>query len=285
MLVGLIGANIQKSLSPALFADVCAATGRRGYYHLMDVDALAGRGLEDLLDAARTAGFAGVNVTYPFKEAVPALLDEVSADARQIGAVNTVTIDRDGTTRGYNTDRIGFRRSFEEKFGRDAVSGKTAILVGAGGAGRAVAFALCDLGVAILLVNDKNATQATGLAAALAAHFGPGRCRVETDLVSALATAAGMVNATPVGMTGFPGLPIATSAIQAHHWVADVIYTPLETDLLKAARAKGARVMGGAGMCVHQAVEAFRLFTGFTPDVERMHTAFAKAAVLRDRAA
>jgi shikimate dehydrogenase len=94
-----------------------------------------------------------------------------------------------------------------------------------------------------------------------------------------------MVNATPVGMTGFPGLPIATSAIQAHHWVADVIYTPLETDLLKAARAKGARVMGGAGMCVHQAVEAFRLFTGFTPDVERMHTAFAKAAVLRDRAA
>jgi shikimate dehydrogenase len=216
---------------------------------------------------------------------VPALLDEVSADARQIGAVNTVTIDRDGTTRGYNTDRIGFRRSFEEKFGRDAVSGKTAILVGAGGAGRAVAFALCDLGVAILLVNDKNATQATGLAAALAAHFGPGRCRVETDPVSALATAAGMVNATPVGMTGFPGLPIATSAIQAHHWVADVIYTPLETDLLKAARAKGARVMGGAGMCVHQAVEAFRLFTGFTPDVERMHTAFAKAAVLRDRAA
>ena len=115
MLVGLIGANIQKSLAPALFADVCAASGRRGHYHLMDVDALAGRGLEDLLGAARTAGFAGVNVTYPFKEAVPALLDAVAADARQIGAVNTVTIDRDGTTTGYNTDRIGFRRSFEEK--------------------------------------------------------------------------------------------------------------------------------------------------------------------------
>jgi shikimate dehydrogenase len=285
MLVGLIGANIQKSLAPALFADVCAASGRRGYYHLMDVDALAGRGLEDLLGAARTAGFAGVNVTYPFKEAVPALLDEVAADARQIGAVNTVTIDRDGTTTGYNTDRIGFRRSFEEKFGRDAVAGKTAILVGAGGAGRAVAFALCDLGVATLLVSDKNAAQATGLAAALAAHFGPDRCRVEADPVSALATAAGLVNATPVGMTGFPGLPVATDTIQAHHWVADVIYTPLETDLLKAARAKGARVMGGAGMCVHQAVEAFRLFTGFTPDVERMHAAFAKAAVLRDRTA
>jgi shikimate dehydrogenase len=283
ILVGLIGANIQKSLSPALFADACAAAGRRGYYHLMDVDALAGRGLQDLLAAARTAGFAGVNVTYPFKEAVPALLDEVSADARQIGAVNTVTIGRDGTTKGYNTDRIGFRRSFEEKFGRDAVAGKTAVLVGAGGAGRAVAFALCDLGVATLLVSDKNAAQATGLAAALAAHFGQGRCRVESDPASALTTAAGMVNATPVGMTGFPGLPIATDTIQAHHWVADVIYTPLETDLLKAARAKGARVTGGAGMCVHQAVEAFRLFAGFTPDIARLHAAFAKAAVLRDR--
>ena len=283
LLVGLIGANIQKSLSPALFADVCAAADRRGYYHLMDVDVLAGRGLEDLLGAARTAGFVGVNVTYPFKEAVPALLDQVSADARQIGAVNTVTIGRDGTTTGYNTDRIGFRRSFEEKFGRDAIAGKTAILVGAGGAGRAVAFALCDLGVATLLVSDKNTTQATGLVAALTAAFGPDRCRVESDPVSALAAAAGMVNATPVGMTGFPGLPIVPDAIQAHHWVADVIYTPLETEFLKAARAKGARVMGGAGMCVHQAVEAFRLFTGLAPDVERLHAAFARAAVLRDR--
>jgi shikimate dehydrogenase len=283
ILVGLIGANIQKSLSPALFADACAAAGQRGYYHLMDVDVLAGRALHDLLGAARTAGFAGVNVTYPFKEAVTALLDAVSADARQIGAVNTVTIGRDGTTTGYNTDRIGFRRSFEEKFGRDAVAGQTALLMGAGGAGRAVAFALCDLGVASLLVSDKNAAQATGLVAALAAHFGQGRCRVESDPVPALATAAGMVNATPVGMTGFPGLPIVPDTIQAHHWVADVIYTPLETALLKAARAKGARVMGGAGMCVHQAVEAFRLFTGLTPDVERLHAAFARAAVLRDR--
>jgi shikimate dehydrogenase len=285
VLVGLIGANIQRSLSPALFEDFCAALGRSGHYHLMDTDLLAGRRLEDLLAAARTAGFAGVNVTYPFKEAVLALLDEVSDEARQIGAVNTVTIDRDGATRGYNTDRTGFRQAFEEKFGREAVAGKIAVQVGAGGAGRAVAFALCDLGVATLLVSDKNESQAAGLVAAVSAHLGPQRCRIERDPVAALATAAGLVNATPVGMTGFPGMPISADPIGPRHWVADVIYSPLETELLKAARARGARVMGGAGMCVHQAVEAYRLFTGLTPDVARLHAAFAKAAATRGRLA
>jgi quinate/shikimate dehydrogenase (NAD+) len=284
MLVGLIGANIQNSLSPALFADVCEAAGLRGYYHLMDVDRLPGRSLEDVLGAVCAAGFAGVNVTYPFKEAVPKLLDEVSDEARQIGAVNTVTISRDGATKGYNTDRTGFRRSFETTLGRDAVAGQTALLVGAGGAGRAVAFALFDLGVQTLLVSDKNEAQAAGLVAALTSQFGSGRCRVERGPASALADAVGAVNATPVGMTGIPGMPISPAAIEARHWVADVIYSPLETDLLKAARARGARVMGGAGMCVHQAAEAFRLFTGVTPDVGRLHAAFAQAAALRDRA-
>lgn len=282
MLIGLIGANIQRSLSPALFADFCAALDIHGHYHLMDTDLLPGRRLADLLGAAKTAGFAGLNVTYPFKEAVPALLDDVSDEARQIGAVNTVTIGRDGVTKGYNTDRIGFRRAFEERFGREAVAGKTAVLVGAGGAGRAVAFALFDLGVASLAVSDKNEAQAAGLVAALAAHHGPERCRVERDPVSALADAAGLVNATPVGMTGIPGMAIPPDAIEARHWVADVIYSPLETELVKAAQARGARTMGGAGMCVHQAVEAYRLFSGVTPDVARLHKAFAEAASRRE---
>ncbi len=282
-LVGLIGANIQRSLSPALFDDFCAASGCRGHYHLMDVERLAGRGLAELLAAARTAGFAGVNVTYPFKEKVLALLDEVSAEARQIGAVNTVTIGRDGATAGYNTDRIGFRRNFEERLGRGSVAGQTAILVGAGGAGRAVAFALFDLGLKTLLVSDRSEAQAAGLVSALAAHHGAQCCRIEHDPASALAGAAGLVNATPVGMTGLPGMPVSAGSVEARHWVADVIYSPLETELVKAAAARGARVMGGAGMCVHQAVEAFRLFTGLTPDVARLHAAFAQAAAERDR--
>lgn len=277
-LVGLIGANIQRSLSPALFEDACAAAGARGHYHLMDLDLLAGRNLADLLAAARTAGLVGVNVTFPCKEAVLPLLDGVSTEAGQIGAVNTVTIGLDGRTTGHNTDRIGFRRCLEEAFGRDAVAGKDVLLVGAGGAGRAVAFALMDLDVRELLVHDSRPAQAEGLVAALSPHIGAGRCRTVPDPVAALGTVAGLVNATPVGMTGIPGIPVDTNALTGRQWVADVIYTPLETDLLVAAKAKGARTVGGAGMCVHQAAESFRLFTGLTADVERMRRTFVAAA-------
>ncbi|MDQ2953593.1 MAG: shikimate dehydrogenase, partial [Pseudomonadota bacterium] len=167
VLVGLIGKNILKSLSPALHEDAFAAAKLRGHYHLMDLDTLAGRRLGDLLNAARTAGFAGLNVTYPCKEAVIPLLDEVSAEARQIGAVNTVTIERSGRTVGYNTDRIGFRRSFEETLGRAAVEGKRTVLVGAGGAGRAVALALLDLGAASVFIHDKDGARAAALVADL----------------------------------------------------------------------------------------------------------------------
>jgi shikimate dehydrogenase len=283
VLVGLIGANIQKSLSPALFEDACAAAGLRGHYHLMDLELLAGRKLDDLLRAACVAGFRGVNVTYPCKEAVLPLLDEVSPDARQIGAVNTVSIAANGKTTGYNTDRIGFRRAFEEELGPSAARGQSAVLVGAGGAGRAIAFALFDLGLQTLCVNDKNADQAHALAATLTAQFGSGRAHVEVEAEAALPRVAGVVNATPVGMLGIPGTPIASTAITARHWVADAIYTPLETELIAAARAKQARAMGGAGMCVHQAAEAFKVFTGLTPDTRRMQRTFAEAAAIRGR--
>jgi shikimate dehydrogenase len=283
ILVGLIGANIQKSLSPALQEDACAAAGMHGHYHLMDLDVLASRSLNSLLDAVRATGFAGVNVTYPCKEAVLPLLDDVSAEARQIGAVNTVTIDGNGRTAGYNTDRIGFRRAFEDAIGREAIVGKTALLVGAGGAGRAVSFALFDLGVDVLLIHDKDADRAHRLACTLVSQFGVGRSKAVTDVEPTLLIAAGLVNATPVGMLGMPGIPIALGGIQARHWVADVIYTPLETELVAGARAKGCKVMGGAGMCVHQAVESFRLFTGHSPDIHRMRRTFAAAAALRDK--
>ena len=282
MLIGLIGANIQKSLSPLLHEDAMAAAGIRCHYHLMDLDQLPGRGLADLLAAARTAGFAGVNITYPCKQSVMPLLDHVSAEARQIGAINTVTIASDGRTQGFNTDRLGFRSAFVEAFGGDAARGKTVLLVGAGGAGRAVAFALFDLGVQTVLVSDQDPAQAGRLSAALNANFGAGRAGVETEVKVALARASGAVNATPVGMSGIPGFPIPVDAITSSHWVADVVYTPLETELIKAARAKGAKVMGGAGMCVHQAAEAFRLFTGISPDLNRMHRVFAEAAAVRD---
>ena len=282
VLVGLIGANIMKSLSPALHADAFVAAGIDGYYHLMDIDHLPGRQLPQLLDAVRTAGFSGTNVTFPFKQDVLALLDEVDREAAQIGAVNTVTIAQDGRTTGYNTDRRGFRRSFEEGLGRASAERATVVLVGAGGAGRAVAFALMDLGAATVVLYDKDDTRARTLMDDLARHYGASRCRLATDLERDVAAADGVVNATPIGMHGFSGNPVPVSALRARQWAADVIYTPIETAFIKAAVAKGARVLTGAGMCVHQAAESFRLFTGIEPDVARMQRTFAEALAARD---
>jgi shikimate dehydrogenase len=278
MLVGLIGSHIGGSLSPALHEDAFAAAGMAGHYHLMDVAERPGR-LEDLLAAARTARFAGVNITFPFKEAVIPLLDSVSAEATEIGAVNTVVIDKDGRTTGHNTDRSGFRSAFLETFGADCVRDKPVLLLGAGGAGRAVAFALMDLGARLLQIHDRDTARAEGLCGDLAQRMGAGRC----ELACEPAAVAGIVNATPVGMRGYPGMPLDPDLVRPGQFVADVIYTPLETEFLCAARARGAKVMGGAGMCVHQAVEAFRLFTGRTANSDRMRKTFVEAAVRRDR--
>jgi shikimate dehydrogenase len=285
MLVGLIGANIQGSLSPALFADAFAAAGIDGFYHLMDVDRLPGRRLPQLLDAIKTAGFVGANVTYPFKQEIMPLLDAVDPEAAQVGAVNTVVIGPDNRTTGYNFDRRGWRESFAASLGRASAHGKTVVQVGAGGAGRAVAFALMDLDVAVLVLNDLDRARANALASDLARHYGASRCRITDDLERDIAAADGVVNATQVGMRGFPGNPIPVAALSATHWAADVIYTPVETEFLAAAAAKGARVLNGGGMCVHQAVAAFRMLIGVTPDPVRLHRAFAAAVAVRDAVA
>jgi shikimate dehydrogenase len=284
ILVGLIGRNIQGSLSPALFADAFEAAGIDGYYHLMDVDRMPGRQLPQLLDAIKVAGFAGANVTYPFKQDIIPLLDAVDAEAAQVGAVNTVAIAPDGRTTGFNFDRAGWRNSFAASLGADSAERATVVLVGAGGAGRAVAFALMDLGVADLVLYDLDKTRVDALKADVTKHYGPDRCRVAGDVAHDIAAAGGIVNATQVGMTGFPGNPVPVAALKPAHWAADVIYTPVETEFLKAAAGKGARVLNGSGMCVYQAVEAFRLLTGVSSDVARMHRAFAKGLAARDAA-
>ena len=284
MLLGLIGANIMGSLSPALFAEAFAASGIDGFYHLIDVDRLRERRLPQLLDAIKTAGFAGTNITYPFKQDILPLLDAVDPEAAQIGAINTVAIAPDGRTTGYNFDRRGWRRSFEESLGRDSAEAATVVQIGAGGAGHAVAFALMDLGVAVLVVHDRDTARANALCSDLAEHFGASRCRIARDVGREIAAADGIVNATQVGMRGFPGNPVPMDALKSAHWAADVIYTPLQTEFLKAAAAKGARTLNGSGMCVHQAIEAFRQLTGVTPDLTGLTRAFSTAVAARDAA-
>jgi len=249
----------------------------------MDVDRLRERQLAKLLDAIKVAGFAGANITYPFKQDVIALLDAVDPEAARIGAVNTVAIGPDGRATGYNFDRRGWRNSFAESFGPDSAKDATVVLVGAGGAGRAVAFALMDLAVAVLIIHDRDTARANALATDLAMYYGASRCRIASDLERDIAAAHGVVNATQVGMRGFPGNPVPAGALKSTLWAADVIYTPIETEFIRAAAAKGARVLNGGGMCVHQAVAAFRLLTGVEADVGRMHRAFATAVAARDQ--
>jgi len=284
MLVGLLGANIQGSISPALFAHAFAAAGIDGYYHLLDADVLRERRLPRLLDAVKAAGFAGANVTFPFKQEIFPLLDVIDKSAAEVGAVNTVTIAADGRTTGYNFDRSGFRNSFAATFGAEAAKAKTVVLIGAGGAGRAVAFALLDIGVGELVLHDLDQARAAALAADVVKHSGAARCRLAQDVARDIAAADGVVNATQVGMRGFPGNPVPADALRSSHWAADVIYTPLQTEFLKAAAAKGARTLNGSGMCVHQAVEAFGQITGVAPDLAGLQRAFATAVAARDAA-
>lgn len=281
-LLGLIGGNIMNSLAPTLQEDALGAFGLRGHYHLMDLDVPPRRRLEDVFAAAKKVGFAGVNVTFPVKQAVIPLLDAVSDEARQIGAVNTVTFAADGRSTGHNTDRSGFRRSLEATFGADApLRRQTIALIGAGGAGRACAFALMDLGAGRVDVHDVDAARARSLTGDLTKYFGAVRCRLTDDLEATVRCADGIVNATPVGMAGVPGNPIPSTLLSPSQWVADVIYTPLETQLIMAARAKGCRVITGDGMNVHQAVDSFRLFTGREADFDRMKRTFDTAMAAR----
>jgi shikimate dehydrogenase len=275
ILVGLIGAGIQSSLSPSMHEREGAAQGFRYTYRLIDLDVLGltAAALPDLLASAERQGFAGVNITFPCKQAVIEWLDELSPDARAIGAVNTVLLG-DGRRIGHNTDCSGFAEGFRRTMGD--IRRNRVVLFGAGGAGAAVAHALLTLETQKLVLVDVDPARAGDLAKALCARFGAGRALALQDPAAAIAGADGVVNATPVGMAKFPGLPLPAELLSPHLWVADIVYFPLETQLLREARARGCRTMPGAGMAVFQAAGAFRLFSGVEPDADRMLAHFAE---------
>ncbi len=277
VLVGLIGSGIQLSRSPRMHEAEGAAQGLRLVYRLIDLDVLdlTINALPDLLAAAQAAGFAGLNITYPCKQAVIPLLDDLSEDARALGAVNTVVF-QEGRRIGHNTDWWGFAESFRRGL-PDAPLGRV-VQLGAGGAGSAVAHALLTLGVKHLMIVDTDGARAEALSRSLAQRFGAGRVVALPDATHAMAQADGLVNATPVGMDKHPGLPLSADLLGRTLWVADIVYFPLETALLGAARLLGCRTLDGGGMAVFQAVEAFRLFTGQPPDAGRMTAAFARGA-------
>jgi shikimate dehydrogenase len=274
VLVGLIGSGIQLSRSPAMHEAEGRAQGLAFIYRLLDTDMMGGTppSLEELLRFAELFGFSGFNVTFPYKQAILPLLDELSPAAREIGSVNTVVL-KDGRRFGHPTDLWGFRESFRR--GMDGAPRSEALLLGAGGAGVAVAHALLESDVAKLWLFDTQPERAAELAERLTWRFGPDRASATKDLAEAAACADGLVNATPVGMAKLPGMPIPAALIRPGMWIADIVYFPLETELLREARGKGCRTLAGDGMALFQAVRAFELFTGITPDTDRMRAAFS----------
>jgi shikimate dehydrogenase len=252
-----------------------AAHGLDYVYELVDIHArnVPESALPDLLSELESRGFAGSNITHPFKQAVIPYLDDLSEDARMLGAVNTVVF-KEGKRTGHNTDWYGFFESF--KRGLPDAKRDRALLIGAGGAGVAVAHAALKLDIAHLDIFDQDHHRAQQLAASLNTRFGENRAFAVTDPAQSLPHADGLIHATPVGMPAHPGIPVPPDLIQPHHWVADIVYMPLVTELLATAKAKGCAILPGGGMTVFQAVGAFRLFCGREPDADRMSAHFTE---------
>lgn len=274
VLVGLIGEGIGPSRSPFMHETEAAALGLKLIYRLIDLPALGldAGSLEVLLRAAELMGFSGVNVTHPCKQAVIPLLDALSDEARALGAVNTVLF-RAGKRMGHNTDWFGFAEAFRLRM--PGASLERVVQLGAGGAGAAVAYAMLKMGAKHIVIVDVDAQRADDVVQKFSALFGADRISSAASAADALIGATGLINATPIGMAAHPGLPLDIALLRPDLWVAEVVYFPLETALLKAAREMGCRTVDGGGMAVFQAAEAFRLFTGIVPDAARMLANFA----------
>jgi shikimate dehydrogenase len=274
ILTGLIGAGIGPSRSPNMHQAEADALGLRLIYKRIDLEAL-GVGVEalpELLRAAEITGFAGVNITHPCKQAVIPLLDTLSADAQALGAVNTVLF-QNGKRIGHNTDWSGFAEAFRLRMPGAALD--HVVQLGAGGAGAAVAYGVLKMGAQRLTIIDADSARSAALAAKFTEIFGPGRIAAASAPEGPLASATGLINATPIGMAAHPGLPLDAGLLRPKLWVAEIVYFPLQTELLTAARALGCATVDGGGMAVFQAAEAFRLFTGTTPDTVRMLARFS----------
>ncbi|KMY86786.1 Quinate/shikimate 5-dehydrogenase I delta [Candidatus Paraburkholderia calva] len=273
-LIGLIDSSIAGSLTPAMHEEEGRILGLNYVYRRIDLQALnlEPSALPNLLSAAERIGYDGLNITYPCKQSVIPLLDDLDADARALGAVNTVVL-KEGKRIGYNTDWSGFARAFQR--GLPGVPMERVVQLGAGGAGAAVAHAALTMGARALTLFDSADAHAASLASELAARFPDRMVTSSGDLRDTLASASGLIHATPTGIAKLPGLPLPAEYLHKELWVAEIVYFPLETELLKTAKALGCRTVSG-GMAVCQAVDALRIFTGREPDAERMFEHFQR---------
>lgn len=285
-LVGLIGDGVMPSLTPPMHEREGDVQGLRYLYRPIDLTELGlpGESVGELLTGAYRLGFNGLNITHPCKQLVLAHLDEVTSDARRLGAVNTVTI-RDGRFIGHNTDFSGFASALAT--GLPGARLNRVVQLGAGGAGSAVAYALLTAGVRELDLVDTDPARCAARAAELSGFF-PDQlvtARSTAELPQLMPLADGLVHCTPVGMAAHPGVPLDMSLVAPRHWVADIVYRPIETELVREARAKGCEVLDGGRMAVGQAADAFRIFTGREADADRMRAHFLELVAAEEVAA
>lgn len=271
--LGLIGSGIRQSLTPAMHDAEAAAQNIKLEYLLIDVDLLfpSGASLSELLQVAQNKGYRGLNITHPYKIAALEELDELSDSARKVGSINTILFEQNSRF-GHNTDLWGFCENFRHNL--PDVKMDNVLLMGAGGAGMAVAHGLAALGTTNLSICDMQIERAE----IVAENVRSNNPNIQASAVSydtlSKANFDGIVNATPVGMNKLPGSPVSKELLQSQHWVADLVYFPLETQLLRDAKERGCTVLPGSGMAVFQAVRAFKLFTGKEADASRMLQSF-----------
>ena len=274
-LVGLIGEGISASLTPPMHEAEAAALGLEYEYRVLDLIALGRPATDvgDLLAESRSAGFAAMNITHPCKQLVVDLVDELDADAAHLQAVNLVVFDGDRLV-GYNTDWMGYRESLDA--GLPGASFHQVVQIGCGGAGAATAYALLSHGTARLELSDADPGRADDLAARMRVHF-PSQTVVTvapSDLPDVISRADGVVHATPLGMLHHPGVAFDVELLRPGAWVSDVVYRPLETELIRRARRLGHPALDGGRMAVGQACASLRIITGVAPDRERMERHF-----------
>lgn len=280
-LIGLIGENVAGSLTPAMLESEGKRQGIPLVYRPLDPNAMKNGGADwpRLVERALDFGFDGLNVTHPAKQLVQPVLDELDEDASLLGAVNTIDV-AGGRLIGRNTDYRGFGEALDA-IGVDPADGEV-IQIGAGGAGSAIAYALLKAGVPKLSIADIDRGSTDALIRRLSSAFDTDRMQpVSPDVLSTCARdAVGVVNATPIGMTGVSdGSPFPLEALHPGLWVGDAVYRPRHTALVRAAAELGCAAFGGTRMAVGQAAAAFSIFTGAQADPEAMLATFeARAA-------
>lgn len=272
--LGLIGDNISRSKSPRLHRTAGELTGLEVTYDRL-IPRDLGLGFDETFAQARTSGYRGINVTYPYKEVAARMVTVSDPRVAAIGAVNTVVFAPEGP-QGFNTDYTGFKRAYRSMMGNEAPG--VVCLIGTGGVGKAVAFGLLDLGASVIRCVDLDRAKAEALAQALGAVAGPTTIEVWTEAEAAASGAKGIVNCTPLGMVGIGGTPLPARAMPGATWAFDAVYTPVDTPFLTDAADAGLQIISGYELFFGQGIDAWDIFTGVTLDTVALRRAITEDA-------